>query len=232
MNMLADPRVNGILLTYHDITKHKQDEEKIRQLLQEKELILKEVHHRIKNNMNTIGSLLSLQASTIPDTQAARALGNAKSRIQSMMVLYDMLYQSGDYGDMPIGKYLPSLVDQITANFPHGESVSREYDIDDFVLSAKLLQPVAIIINELVTNTMKYAFGEDSRGQIFVSAAMQDNHVSIVIRDNGKAIPESINFGNTPGFGLMLVDTLTQQLKGSIRIERGTGTAFILEFDK
>jgi two-component sensor histidine kinase len=61
---------------------------------------------------------------------------------------------------------------------------------------------------------------------------MQDNHVSIVIRDNGKAIPESINFGNTPGFGLMLVDTLTQQLKGSIRIERGTGTAFILEFDK
>jgi PAS domain S-box-containing protein len=227
---------NGSLASYDgivvDITERKNAEEKVQKLLVEKELILKEVHHRIKNNMNTITSLLSLQGSTLTDSRAIRALEDAGSRVQSMMVLYDELYPSSSFSDVPVGKYLPALAERIVKNFPNGGRVKIEAAIQDFTLGAKILQPLGLIMNELLTNIMKYAFAGREGGSIGISASLNGTRVAIGIRDDGKGLPESIDFEHSSGFGLMLVKNLTKQLEGAIRIERGKGTSIVLEFDR
>ncbi len=214
-----------------DITRRKQAEEKIKKLLKEKEIILREVHHRIKNNMNTINSLLTLQADNIKDPSAIAALEDAGSRVHSMMVLYDKLYQSVDFQEISIKEYLPALLDEIIVNFSGNRLVKIEKKIDDFVIDAKKLQPLGIIINELLTNIMKHAFSGIDSGLITVIVKISDKHATITVHDNGIGIPETIDFKSQTGFGLQLVDMLVEQLEGSIRIERGYGTRFVLEFD-
>jgi len=229
--MEIDGIIIGAVVTFLDITDRKLSEEKIKKLLAEKELILKEVHHRIKNNMNTIKSLLFLQAENLADPSAVAALRDAESRVESMMVLYDKLYRSTDFIEMSIKGYLPVLIDEIIGNFPNKKNVKVEKYIDDFILGADTLFPLGILVNELLTNIMKYAFAGRESGLIIVSAELDGNHVRIVIRDNGVGIPESVSFEKSTGFGLDLVSMLAQQIGGSIRIERGEGTAFVLEFD-
>ncbi len=213
-----------------DITERKLAEDKVKLLLAEKELILKEVHHRIKNNMNTIASLLSLQLGTVSDSSAASALEDASNRVQSMSLLYDKLYRSADFTNVPVSEYLGELVDEVIENFPNCSLVRTEKHLQDFILDAKRLQPLGIIINELLTNIMKYAFTGRSAGIIVVSATNNDGCVAISVQDDGNGIPESVSFKNPSGFGLQLVEALTEQLKGTIRIERGRGTKVVLEF--
>lgn len=209
----------------------RKNEKKIKSLLAEKEIILKEVHHRIKNNMNTIKSLLFLQAETLKDPSAIAALQDAESRVESMMVLYDKLYRSPDVRELPVKDYLPELVNEIIGNFPNKRIVKIESNIEDFILSAEILFPLGILINELLTNIMKYAFIGRESGIIYISAVVKDNLAKLVIQDNGIGIPESVSFENSKGFGLELIGLLVQQLNGRIRIERGEGTRFVLEFN-
>ena len=230
--LVVDGQRCGRIWHYKDITEQKLAEAQIKSLLAEKELILKEVHHRIKNDMNTTMSLLSLQAGTLTEPSSISALNDARSRVDSMSVLYDKLYRSENLREMSIKDYLPSLVDEIVANFPNGKSVKIKKKFDDFILDVRRLQPLGIIINEILTNIMKHAFADRRNGLISVSATLTGNHVSLVIQDNGIGMPESINFENSTGFGLMLVRMLTKQLDGTIRIEREKGTRIIVEFEK
>ncbi len=219
-----------------DITEYKLAENKIKSLLEEKEFILKEIHHRIKNNMNTIYGLLVLQADTLKDPAAIKALEDSSRRVQSMMVLYEKLYKSSDFQNITMKDYLPDLVEEIIRNFPNSKSVKIEKSIDDFTLDAKKIQPLGILINELLTNIMKYAFAGRSNGLITVEASLKpvitenSKLVSIIIADNGNGIPDSVDLNNSTGFGLMLVTMMTKQLNGIIRIERENGARFILEF--
>lgn len=222
-------KVSGIVI---DITERKRAENEIQSLLEEKDLILKEVHHRIKNNMNTIYGLLILQAGTMKDPLSISALEDSGHRVRSMMLLYDKLYRSPDFTELSVAEYINPLVDEILANFPNSSHIATEKNIRDFILLSKQLQPLGIIINELLTNIMKYAFIGRDTGKIVISASMKDNLVLIEIADNGNGMPESVNFENSSGFGLFLVNGLTQQLNGNIRIERGEGTKIILEFKK
>jgi len=215
-----------------NISDRKIAEEKVEALLKEKELILKEVHHRIKNNMYTISTLLSLQANTIDNPAAKAALEDAESRVQSMMVLYNKLFDSPNYDSVSVVGYLSSLVDQILTNFPSKNAVRIEENIGEFELDAGKLQPLGIILNELLTNIMKHAFTGRFGGVISVSAALNGDRVSIGIRDNGNGIPDTVDFRNSTGFGLKLVRELIQQIKGTIRIERDAGTKIGLEFDR
>jgi PAS domain S-box-containing protein len=206
-------------------------EEKIRNLLKEKELLLREVHHRIKNNMNTMYGLLSLQAEAMEVPAAAAALNDAVARIQSMMVLYDKLYRSDAFKELSVKDYLPALIGEVVRSFPQSNIIRIEKRIDDFVMDVKTLVPLGIIVNELLTNTMKYAFKGMDSGFISVSVSKKDNRASLVLADNGIGIPESVSFENSTGFGMQLVSMLTEQIGGRISIERGDGTKFILEFD-
>ena len=214
-----------------DITERKEAEFRIQKLLSEKEILLQEVHHRIKNSMNTIRGLLSLQAETLEDPTAVEALKDSGSRVQSMMLLYDKLYRSLNYTEVSIREYLSSLVDEIIENFPNSKLVRIEKEIDDFPIDAKKLQAIGIIINELLTNSMKYAFAGKDRGLIKVSVTLSGTHVRIAIQDDGKGIPADVDFENSTGFGLTLVRMLASQIDSTIRMEREKGTTFILEFE-
>ncbi|PKL15803.1 MAG: hypothetical protein CVV49_19550 [Spirochaetae bacterium HGW-Spirochaetae-5] len=206
------------------------DKDKINSLLTEKKLLLKEVHHRIKNNMATIKGLLFLQADTLGDSSAAAALQDAESRVGSMMVLYNKLYRSESFEEISIKEYLPNLLDEILDNFPDKNRVKIEKNIDDFILKSDTLFTLGIILNELITNTMKYAFSGMNNGIIIVSASLLDKHVKIEIHDNGVGIPETVSFENSTGFGMQLIGLLTEQIGGTIKIVRGDGTRFVLEF--
>jgi PAS domain S-box-containing protein len=214
-----------------NVTERIRSEEKIRSLLHEKEMLLREVHHRIKNNMNTVYGLLMLQAESLKEHTVISALEDAASRVQTMMVLYDKLYQTENFKAISSKKYFPLLIDQIAANFPNRKLVKFVKNIEEFVLDSKYLQPLGIIINELLTNIMKYAFTGRSDGTVTVSTSLNGSRVYFEIQDNGNGLPESVNFKNSTGFGLQLVEILSEQIGGSIRIERGGGTKFILEFD-
>ncbi len=220
-------RMSGM---HFDITERKRDEERIKALLAEKDLILREVHHRLKNNMNTIYSLLSLQADASGESAVVSALEDAKSRVRSMLVLYDRLYQPDVSGEQSIERYLDRLVEQAVRNFPNGENVKIEKCIDDFSIDSKRLQSIGILVNELLTNIMKYAFAREGDHAIFVSASTQGANAVLAVQDNGAGIPESIDFESSGGFGFMLVSLLAKQLAGTIRIERGEGTRIVLEF--
>jgi PAS domain S-box-containing protein len=229
---LAKQRLIASARLLGDITGRKQAEAKMKELLAEKELILKEVNHRIKNNMNAMKSLLRLQAGTMNETSTAAALEEAGNRMQSMEILYDQLYQTTSFSELSIKTYVSSLVDAIITNFPQGNLVTIEKRIDDFILDAKRLQPLGIIINELLSNSMKYAFTDKSKGMISVSVQLKEGHVTMTLWDNGIGIPVSIDFENSTGFGLTLVQALAAQLYGKIRIERAGGTRVVLDFDR
>jgi PAS domain S-box-containing protein len=216
--------------THSDITGRKLAEQEIVALLAEKELILKEVHHRIKNNMSTIASLLSIQAYAMQDPAAIAALDDARSRVKSMMVLYDKLFLSSGAGDVALGYYLPALVDEIVGNFPNRHLVKVVTDIDTVSIDAKRIQPLGLIVNELLTNSMKSAFTGRKTGTIVVSVRLEGGAVFVSVKDDGIGIPATVDFGNSTGFGLQLVQTLAQQLRGTARLERGTGTKVVVEF--
>jgi len=211
-------------------TDQKRAEDKIKTLLAEKEMLLKEVHHRIKNNMNTVSSLLSLQAGSLSEPAAIHALEEAGNRVRSMAMLYDQLYRSVDYTNLPANTFLAPMIDEILSNFPNRKKVNVEKNLDDFILDSRRLQSLGIIINELLTNIMKYAFiGKDS-GLITISVKNSDNKVLLTVQDNGNGIPASVNFEISSSFGLQLVYALSQQLAGTIHIERGHGSKVVLEF--
>jgi PAS domain S-box-containing protein len=227
-----DGNIIGTFGFSRDITERKQNDEKITNLLKEKETILKEVNHRIKNNMTIINSLLALQASALSESSAIKALEDAGSRVQSMMVLYEKLFQSSNFTDVSIKEYLSDLVDRIIENFPNGSSIKIEKSFEDFILDSKIVSHLGLIVNELLTNIMKYAFMARKTGRVGISAARIGGRVTLIIEDNGDGMPEGIDFKNSTGFGLMLVGMLTEQLEGTIRIERGEGTRIILEFEE
>ena len=227
-----DGTIIGTFGISRDITERKKDEDRIRSLLNEKEMILKEVHHRIKNNMGIIKSLLSLQARAMAEPNAAKALDDASGRIDSMMLLYEKLYGSSEFATVSARDYLSSLVDRIVENSPDTWTLAVTKDIDDFDLDVRRMQSLGIIVNELITNALKYAFVDRPGGAIALAGAMRENHIVITVKDDGRGIPEAVDFAKSSGFGLMLVKALTDQLKGDIRLERGNGTKIVLEFDR
>ncbi len=230
----ADPIVlNGelcLLSSVNDVTERKRDEEKINALLREKELLLKETHHRIKNNMSVINSLLLLQSGANQDPAVRAVLNEAASRVQSMTVLYDKLYRSESFLELSIKDFLTPLIDQIVAVFRDTVKVKTDVAVEDFIVSARILSPLGIIVNELITNSIKYAFGGTSGGLITVNVSRSGPLVTLVYSDNGIGLPESFSFENSTGFGMQLVFLLVQQIGGTIAVERNGGAKFIIAF--
>ena len=180
--------------------------------------------------MSTTISLLSLQSNRLKNTEAAEALKDAGKRILSMQILYDKLYRSAGFMEISIKGYLEPLIKEITSLFPNRGMVKIETQIEDFKLAAAVLSPLGMLINELITNAMKYAFIDRNDGLIKVSASIRDRGVRLMISDNGCGMPENLDFENSSGFGLGLVGMLVKQLDGTIRMEREKGTNIILEF--
>lgn len=209
-----------------DISEQKQ----IQSLLKEKELLLREVHHRIKNNMAVIGGILMLQANSTKNIVAVNALNDAQGRLHSMSVLYDKLYRSENFNEVSVKPYLEKLVDEIFFVIPESTQIEVKKNISDFIVDANKIFAIGLIVNELLTNIAKYAFKGRDSGTLCVSGSRNDKTVIICVEDNGIGLPEGIDIKKSTGFGLSLVGIMAEQIKGTIRIERNNGTKFILNF--
>ncbi|TVQ21755.1 MAG: PAS domain S-box protein [Spirochaetaceae bacterium] len=230
---LDDGRVLGIV---RDITVRRHAELEAERLLAEKENLLREVQHRIKNTMNTMGAMLSLHADAVQDSPAAKAaLTDARSRFRSMEVLYDQLYRSESHDRGSLKQYLSQVVHTVVALFPAGPRVAVSEQLDDLVLPTSVLSPIGMIVTELVTNSMKYAFADDTleagdEARLTVASRVSGTRVCITVADNGPGFqPEAA--GNTiDGFGLRMIRALTEQLGGTVEITTDAGTAVSVAF--
>ncbi|HBC73937.1 MAG: hypothetical protein A2008_05440 [Candidatus Wallbacteria bacterium GWC2_49_35] len=213
-----------------DITERKLAEEKLQLLVEEKEMMLKEVHHRIRNNLNAIDGLISLQMDALSEPSAADALNDTRSRMLSMMLIYDKLYRSENFMEISFRQYLSPLVDGIISIFPTRAAIKTEKIIDDFIIDSRRLSYIGIIVNECLTNIMKYAFAGRGEGSIRITAENKDSKVTITVQDDGVGIPETTYTEGSGGFGFKLIEMMARQLRGAAWFERGSGTRFILQF--
>lgn len=220
-----------ILSIARDITQRKQGEEEIMHQLKEKEILLKEVHHRIKNNLASIEGLLLLQSETTDNSEARGVLKDAFGYVKSIRMIYDKLLFSSDYHDLSLKEYLNDLLDTIEKTFPQAGNISLEREIDDFDIDVKLLFPLGVIVNELITNAMKYAFPEGISGHIKVLLKREKNTVRLVVQDDGCGLPSGSGNANPDGFGLSIVRMLSDQLEGCFTIEDNHGTCSMVIFE-
>jgi two-component sensor histidine kinase/HAMP domain-containing protein len=214
----------------YEVEMRKEAEEKVNVQLQEKEIILKETHHRIKNNFISISSLLNLQADSNTNWETVSALKEAVGRINSMAVLYEKLLLTDDYQITSVKDYLDNLVNDIISLFPGNLKLTVTKQVADFQLDSKRMLPLGIIVNELLTNVMKYAFTGKSSGLIQITLKERNGDAILTILDDGNGLPEGFDLEEQKGFGLMLVDLYSQQLDGSFSIESNDGTKSVLEF--
>jgi PAS domain S-box-containing protein len=225
------PSGRGILAgsICRDVTDQKLAEHENKTLLQEKTLLLKEVHHRIKNNIASIESLLSLQSHSVKNPEALSILKHAISRMQSMKILYDNLLISENYTNISAKGYFENLIDAIIDLFPLSSNIIIERNISDYTINSKLLVPIGIIVNELITNALKYAFTDSEQGILQITISRIENKISIIIADNGKGMPDDYNRDENKGFGYILVGMLIKQIEGSFSMIRENGTKIVIE---
>lgn len=217
----------GVAVAYSDVSASRRSEDHVRALLRDKELLLHETHHRVKNNLQTIQSLLALQMDECPDPATLASLRDLTGRVRSMIFLYNKLYDSGDFGSLDIREYLNPLVREILDIFPSTPPVRVETRIDEIVLDSRTLSSLGIILNEWTTNSMKYAF-HDAEVRIIRLAAIRDGErVEFSYEDNGPGIPEEAVGPGNGGFGMRLIGLLAEQMGGDCRRE---GARWTLSF--
>ena len=224
--------VLGIIALGVDVTKRKKAEETIKRQLREKEVLLREIHHRIKNNISSIEGLLKLQAGAIENIEAKGIINAAVNRVGSMRRIYDKLLIADEYRELSVSAYLKELVSSVVDIFPKKQGVDINLEIENFSLDVKRLFLVGTILNELLTNSFKYAFTETDTGCITISMGKKKNKIYLSIKDNGSGLPEDFDIENTGGFGLRLVKMLIQQLDGTFTIEQNNGTQSIVTFEE
>lgn len=223
----------GRRISNRDITKLKRDEAMLRKASEEKDVLLREIHHRVKNNMQVISSILNLQSRHIEDERLRAMFEESKERIQSIALIHEKLYQSTDLAGINFGEYLSSLATHLsTAYGVNREKIKVEIDAEDILLDIATAMPCALIVNELVSNSFKYAFPGDREGEIYIELRQrEDNEMELMVRDNGKGFPEQ-DFHNQRRMGFQLVHTLVAQLGGNIEVDTDGGTTFRIVFKR
>jgi PAS domain S-box-containing protein len=195
----------------------------------EKELLLREVHHRVKNNLQIIISLLNLQSRYIEDETTLSAFRESQNRIKAMALVHEKLYQSTDISKIDLDNYIRFLGTSLFQFFGmKGKGITLTMDIRDIFLSIDTAIPLGLMINELISNSLKYAFPGGREGDISVTVQRQDHTLTILFKDNGAGIPQDFDWRNAKSLGLRLVISLVEQLEGTIELDRTAGTAFTI----
>jgi len=211
----------------------RQAEAQLKASLKEKEVLLQEVHHRVKNNMQIIYSLLNLQSRLIKDKKAFEIFKSCQNRVRSMALIHEKLYKSEDFARVDFAEYAELLATHLFSS--HGinpEVIQINIDIKDVFLDINTAIPCGLFINELISNSLKHAFPKGEKGEIKIAMhALNNNDIELIVSDDGVGIPEEVDFKNTESLGLHLVNILAEdQLRGSIRLDRKNGTRFRIKF--
>jgi len=199
--------------------------------LREREVLLQEVHHRVKNNLQVISSLINLQARQLDDPRARGALDECKTRVEAIALIHEKLYQSKDYARVPFSDYAKSLARGIfEANRPSPSNIVLSLETDDVTLPVDRAIPCALVLNELLTNGLKHAFPAGRRGLLRVGLYERDGEVTLMVADDGVGIPDDVDPAESPSLGMQLVATLSRQLDGKLELQRFPGTTIQVTF--
>lgn len=215
-----------------DITKLKKTEEKNQKSLELHDLLIKETHHRVKNNLVTLSGLLYLQAEHVEDQTAKDILLDSKNRARAMAIIHQKLYSLNSLKTINLHHYFNQLLDEIIKSYSLTDRIQYSLNLDNILLDSDTALILGLIANELISNSLKYAFPDDAKGIITVSLQETNGEYIFKISDNGNTFPKEIDLNNIASFGLTIVNLLVAQIEGEIAIERAEGTTFIIKFTK
>ena len=206
-------------------------EEKIKLSLRDKELLLREIHHRVKNNLQIVTSLLNLQSKQIDDEEAIDVFKESQNRVKSMAIIHEQLYQSTDLAHINFEMYINKLVSYLFHSYNVNRRIIKTEILADSVsLNIDTAMPLSLIVNELVSNSLKYAFPNGKEGKIKVELRKEDKMFRLVVADDGIGLPEDFEFEDTETLGLQLINSLTMQIDGEIEVDLSRGTKFKIKF--
>jgi PAS domain S-box-containing protein len=215
-----------------DITELKRNEEQIKASLKEKDALLKEIHHRVKNNLQIISSILSLQEAKVDDTASREILRDSRDRIKSMALIHEKLYGSSNLSSIDFSEYIASLLSHLSCSYGGNSGrIAARTDLESLSLNIDIAIPLGLMVNEIVTNSFKHAFPGEAQGEIFAELhKVKDGKYLLTVGDNGVGMPADFDIERTSSLGLQLVQALSQQIDSEITIEHAKGTVFKITF--
>jgi PAS domain S-box-containing protein len=216
-----------------DVTEHKIAENKLKESLEEKEMLLKEIHHRVKNNLMVISSLLNLQSRYIKDKEALDIFKESQNRAKSMALIHERLYRSTDLKKIDFGDYIHTLATDLFRTYISDPSlINLKMNLENVMVDINTTVPLGLIVNELVTNSMKHAFPKGAQGDINIEFYKKEDVFTLIVSDTGVGFPEDLDFRNTASLGLQLVNNLVSQIDGEITLDKSYGTEFKITFEE
>ncbi|MBN1531466.1 MAG: PAS domain S-box protein, partial [Spirochaetes bacterium] len=221
-----------VMAVARDITERVRWEERLRRSLREKEILLAEIHHRVKNNLQVISSLLDMQTYYIQDREVMKHFQATAGRVEAMGLLHKKLYQTSDLERVEMRDYIASLVEKILyMNRVEGREIGYSLDVENVFFNVDTALPCGLLLNEIITNSLKYAFMDRSTGDIgVILEQLGGDSYRMTVSDNGTGLPEGVDFFSNSRLGLQLVYMLTQQLRGEVSIARRGGTIYTIQF--
>ncbi len=222
----------GAVESFRDMTEIKNAEEKIKASIKEKEIIIKEIHHRIRNNMQLINNMFNIQLQYVKDPEAVDLFIDSISRINAMALIHNELYGYTAENDIDFGEFIPKLIENLRSMYKRQE-IRIKIEAENIHLGIDDAVPCGLILNELVSNSIKHAFPEGEKGTILVKLFVDKNTrlCNLIVHDDGKGLPPGFDFSkNIKSFGLLMVNLLSSQLRGTVRLNSGDGTEFIIAF--
>ncbi len=228
-NLLDNSNVKALVANFRNVTDRMNADERLRRSLQEKEILLKEVHHRVKNNMQVISSLLNLQSASLKNERTLSMFRESQNRVKSMALVHEILYQSQDIASVNFSLYVKQMSASLQKSFgARARDITVKVKVPNIVLDIDEAIPCGLIVNELISNSIKYAFPKRSDGLIAVELKRKKNSLVLTVRDNGVGLPAKAE--RSQSLGLTLVRALSEQLKGELTVSVDRGTIFTVEF--
>ena len=223
---------NYFVAVFEDITERKEYERQLQESIKEKEVLIKEVHHRVKNNMQVISSILNLQSSYIDDETALGILRESQDRIKSMSFVHESLYQSKTLSEVNFSEYIQNIARNLFHSYGRREGgLTLDFDLEEVHLNLDTSIPCGLIINEVVSNSLKYAFLGREKGVIRIEfSKLSDGKLKLIVSDDGIGLPDNFDIENAESLGLQLVTTLVTQVSGELKIDSSNGTRFTIVF--
>lgn len=234
-NMSEDPAVGGLVANSRDVTEQKRQQQKILETLKEKEILLAEIHHRVKNNLAIVSGMMQLQITEEDNCELTHRLLDSINRIKTMANIHDHLYQSKSFSELEFSDNIRSLVSDIQKTLQSDTQIQIDFDCEPVRLNINQAIPCSLIVNEVVTNIFKHAFPKRKAGHIFISLSESTNHnrLHLSIKDDGVGMPKDFNEASSGSLGLNLITVLSQQLEAEYQFDSSEkGTSFNLQFQK
>lgn len=228
--MTSDDQIASYAIVMEDITERVMLEHDLKVSLDEKEMLLKEVHHRVKNNLQIVNSLLSLQSAYISEQKSLDAFRETQNRVMSMALIHEKLYRSKDLARIDFSEYIQMLASQITATYSTKGNVEMKISADKLLIGIDIAVPCGLMINEMISNSMKHAFPDGRSGEIVIDMhEVSDNGKNVYrlsVKDNGIGLPEGFDINEATTLGMVLISSLAGQLNGSLEIKSSGGTEY------